>query len=233
MGDEMSIQINTFDTFIEDDSNKFALAAARAVATSSSREYNPLWLYSPSGCGKTHLLNAISHELESDPTKMILYLSANTLVETMLSHYCSKDNEWKEIEKADVLIIDNLNFLSGKNQTQEEIAVMIINKCKKNSRVILSSDCPPSHLSVIGRILRNRLETTLIVDIQFPTDSLKQKYIDAFLALDPFTITNEARSLLVKNSKSIPELKGILQKACFFSLHDNKEVDADWVERNI
>ena len=97
----------------------------------------------------------------------------------------------------------------------------------------MSSDCPPSHLSVIGRILRNRLETTLIVDIQFPTDSLKQKYIDAFLALDPFTITNEARLLLVKNSKSIPELKGILQKACFFSSHDNKEVDADWVERNI
>lgn len=232
MGNEMSAQINTFDTFIEDDSNKFALAAARAVATSSGREYNPLWLYSPSGCGKTHLLNAISRELEKDPSKKILNFSANSFVGTMLSHYWSKDNEWKEIEKADVLIVDNMEFLRGKDRTQEEIAFLSLRKFEKNSRVIFASDCPPSQLPVIERILRNGSEETLIADIQFPTDSMKQKYIDAFLKLKPFAITDEAQILIVKNAKNIPKLKGVLQTAWFFASHDSKGIDADWVGRN-
>lgn len=233
MENEISFQTNTFDTFIEDDSNKIALEAARTVAINSSREFNPLWLYSQSGCGKTHVLNAITHEIAMNSSKTILYFPAKTFFETMLSYYWKKDNEWLNVEKTDILIIDNMEEFRGKNRTQEEIANIILKKCENNSRVVLASACPYTQLPIIENVLRRGSEATLFAEIQLPSDILKQKYIDAFLTIMPFPITDEARSYLIQNVTTIPELKGILQTACFYNLYNKKEIDSFWAERNV
>lgn len=119
----MSNIMRTFETFIEDKSNRFALAACQAISEYPSKYYNPLWIYGASACGKSHLLNAIFHKLELEQVRVILYLTAEALVETMISNFRGRDEAWEMIENADVLIVDNMEYLKGKNTTQEEIAV--------------------------------------------------------------------------------------------------------------
>ena len=134
---------STFETFIEDESNRFALAACRAILEHPSEYYNPLWLYGPSACGKSHLLHAIFHKLEFEQVRVVLYLTAEVLVEAMISNFKAKDEIGEMIENSDVLIVDNVEYLKGKNATQEEIAMSSLSKLDKKQQVIFASNCPP------------------------------------------------------------------------------------------
>lgn len=220
----------TFETFIEDRSNRFALAACQAISDNPSECYNPLWLYGPSSCGKSHLLHAIFHKLELEQAGVVLHLTADALAETMISNFKVKDEAWTMIENADVLIVDNIEYFKGKNATQEEIAVLSLKKLFKKQRVIFASNCPPKELPVLSDILLQHAKTSLFADIQPPSIELKRKYVEAFIKRDPFQISEEAIEVLITVLQTIPKLNGALQKARFENIKDKQKIDAMWVK---
>ena len=195
--------MSTFEAFIEDKSNRFALAACRAISEHPSEYYNPLWIYGVSACGKSHLLNAIFHKLELEQVRIVLYLTAEALVETMISNFKSKDEAWRMIENADVLIIDNTEHLKGKNTTQEEIALLSLRKQTNKQQVIFASNCPPIELPTLNRLLHERAEMGLFADIQLPSIALKRTYVKKFLKNESLQITEEAMELLISKLKTI------------------------------
>lgn len=229
----MSTIMRTFETFIEDKLNRFALAACQAISKQLSEYYNPLWLYGPSACGKSHLLHAIFHKLELEQVRIVLYLTAEALVETMISNFKAKDEAWTMIENADVLIIDNTEHLKGKDATQEEIALLSLRKQTNRQQVIFASNCPPIELPTLNRLLREQAEMGLFADIQLPSITLKRKYVEKFMKNEPFQITEEAKELLISKLKTIPQLNGALRTARFSSLKDTLKIDATWVKNHI
>ena len=161
----------TFETFIEGSSNKFACAACRYVAKEPAKNYNPLFIYGNSGLGKTHLLNAIGHELKKNfPDKDIIYVKgdqfANELIEAIRAGTTVSFRE--KYRKADALLIDDIQFIAGKNSTQEEFFhtfnALYENKCQ----IVLTSDRVPGDMALLEDRLRTRFEWGLIVDIQPP-----------------------------------------------------------------
>lgn len=225
--------MSTFETFIEDKSNRFALAACQAISEHPSEYYNPLWIYGESACGKSHLLNAIFHKLELEQIRIVLYLTAEALVETMISNFKSKDEAWTMIENADVLIIDNTEHLKGKNTTQEEIALLSLRKQTNKQQVIFASNCPPIELPTLNRLFRERAEMGLFADIQPPSIQLKRKYVEKFMKNEPFQITEEATELLISKLKTIPQLNGALRTARFSSVKDKLKIETTWVQNHI
>ena len=225
--------MSTFETFFEDESNRFALAACRAISEHPSEYYNPLWLYGPSACGKSHLLHAIFHKLEFEQVRVALYLTADALVEVMISNFKSKDEAWAMIENSDVLIVDNVEYLKGKNATQEEIAMLILRKLENKQQVILASNCPPIDVPVLSRLLRKQAERGLFADIQPPSIELKRKYVEKFLKNEPFRIAEEATELLVSKLNTIPQLNGALQTAHFNNVKNKMKIDTTWVRSYI
>lgn len=229
----MNSIMHTFETFIEDESNRFALAACKSIMKYHARHYNPLWLYGPSSCGKSHLLHAIFHKLELEQVRIVLYLTAEALVETMISNFKAKDEAWTMIENADVLIIDNTEHLKGKNATQEEIAMLCLRKRDNKQQVIFASNCPPIELPVLSHLLRERAEMGLFADIQLPSIALKCEYVETFIKNNPFQMTEKATELLISKLKTIPQLNGALQTARLNSLKDKLKIDAKWVKNHI
>ena len=229
----MSKTMNTFETFIEDKSNRFALSACQAISKHLSEYYNPLWLYGPSACGKSHLLHAIFHKLELEQVRVVLYVTAEVLVEAMISNFKANDEAWAMIENADVLIVDNAEHLKGKNATQEEIAMLCLEKQVNKQQVIFASNCPPVELPVLSQLLRERAEMGLFADIQPPSIELKREYVEKFMKNEPFQIIEEAIELLVSKLKTIPQLNGALQTARFSSLKDKLKIDVTWIQNHI
>lgn len=225
--------MSTFETFIEDESNRFALAACRAISEHPSKCYNPLWIYGASAYGKSHLLNAIFHKLKLEQVRIVLYLTAEALVETMISNFKAKDEAWTMIENADVLIIDNNEHLKGKDATQEEIALLSLRKQTNKQQVIFASNCPPIELPTLNRLLREQAEMGLFADIQLPSIALKRKYVEKFIKNEPFQITEEATELLILKLKTIPQLNGVLQTARFGSSKNKLKIDAMWIQNHI
>ena len=161
-----------FENFVVGNSNKYAHAAALAVAESPSEAYNPLFIYGGSGLGKTHLMHAIGiYLLENNPKLNVLYVSSemftNELIKALNTH---KMNEFKsKYRKADVLLIDDIQFLEGKESTQEEFFHTFNSLYDSNKQIIISSDKAPNKLVNLEERLRSRFQWNLIADIQ-PAD---------------------------------------------------------------
>ena len=229
----MSNTMSPFETFIEDKSNRFALAACQAISEHLSEYYNPLWIYGASACGKSHLLNAIFHKLELEQFRIVLYLTAEALVEAMISSFKGTDEAWTMIENADVLITDNIEHLKGKNTTQEEIALLSLRKQTNKQQVIFASNCSPIELPTLNRLLRERAEMGVFADIQLPSITLKRKYVEKFMKSEPFTVTEEATELLILRLKTIPQLNGALRTARFICSKDKLKMDTMWIKNHI
>ena len=166
----------TFDNFIVGSSNKFAHAAAFAVATRPANDYNPLFIYGQSGLGKTHLLYAITNELKAkQPNTKIIYVKGeeftNQLVESI------KDQKMERFRakyrSCDVLLIDDIQFIAGKNSTQEEFFHTFNALYEEHKQIILTSDRPPSDIKTLEYRLKTRFEWGLIADIQPPEFELR------------------------------------------------------------
>jgi chromosomal replication initiator protein len=161
----------TFSTFIVGGGNQFAHAAARAVAESPGKNYNPLFIYGGVGLGKTHLINAIGHEaIVKQGCKSVFYLSSESFTNELISHLRrDRMDEFKsKFRQADILILDDVQFLSGRERTQEEFFHTFNTLHQSHKQIILTSDKFPNEITGLEERLRNRFESGLIADIQPP-----------------------------------------------------------------
>ncbi len=210
----------TFDNFIEGESNKFAKAVCYAVANDLSY-CNPLFLYGHSGLGKTHLLYAImNHMKKKDPNLKIVYKKSETFINELIDAISNHStSEFKEkYRSADVLMIDDIQFIAGKESTQEEFFHTFSALYEAEKLIILTSDRPPKEINPLMERLRTRFEWGLIADIQPPsfelrTAIIKKKSDDMGLSMQPDLIDYIAERL----NNNIRQIEGILKK--LYAIH--------------
>lgn len=167
----LSIEKNTFETFVVGSSNRFAHAAAQAVAATPGAAYNPLFIYGNSGLGKTHLLCAISNEIKAkNPNADIIFTRGEDFVNLIVDGIKKKTmNEIHEkYRNCDVLLVDDIQFIAGKESTQEEFFHTFNALTQDSKQIVLTSDRPPKEIELLEERLRNRFEWGLIADIQPP-----------------------------------------------------------------
>ena len=206
----------TFDTFIVGSSNKFAHAACLAVATNPSHAYNPLFLYGNSGLGKTHLLYAIGNEIKkNDPSKVICYIKGDDFtVELVESLRLAKMNEFRQkYRQADILLVDDVQFIGGKESTQEEFFHTFNALYDARKQIVLTSDRPPKEIKTLEDRLRTRFEQDLIADIQPPDLETRIAIIKRKAELDGVGISDEVCEYVASKIKAnIRQLEGTVKK---------------------
>jgi chromosomal replication initiator protein len=233
----------TFDTFVEGSSNKFACAAAKAVANKDfsvpdfSNTYNPLFIYGPSGVGKTHLLYAITNRiLERYPEKKIVYIKSeeftNQLVDAIQKKTTAAFRE--KYRSIDVLLIDDIQFVAGRIGVQEELFNTFNAIYEANSQIILTSDRPPQEIQTLEDRLRTRFMSGLIADIQLPDFDLrfaiiKQKSIQYNLELPPSIIRYIAENV----KQSTRHLEGVIKKLGAIQLLEGADITLERVQSSI
>ena len=212
----LSIEKNTFETFVVGSSNKFAHAAAQAVAATPGAAYNPLFIYGNSGLGKTHLLCAIGNEVKSkNPQADIIFTRGEDFVSLIVEGI--KEKSMKEIHNkyrnCDVLIVDDIQFIAGKESTQEEFFHTFNALTQDGKQIVLASDRAPKDIEILDERLRNRFEWGLLADIQPPDTETRmaiiQRKADTLgLALPPDVI----QFIAEKIKSNIRQLEGAVKK---------------------
>lgn len=236
--DNLSVPLNpnyTFDSFVVGKTNEFAYAAARKVAESRSVSFNPLFLYSGVGLGKTHLMHAIAwHIKEQDPTRNIVYLSAEKFMYKFVRALRYKDTAaFKEqFRSVDVLMVDDVQFMGGKDTTQEEFFYTFNSLIEEGRQIIISADKSPADLEGIENRLKSRLGCGLVADIH-PTDfDLRMGILESKAKeLGVEIPTKVSEFLAQKISSNIRELEGALRRiAAHSQLLSNKEITLDMTQ---
>ena len=206
----------TFDTFIVGSSNKFAHAACLAVATNPSRAYNPLFLYGNSGLGKTHLLYAIGNEIKkNDPSKIICYIKGDDFTNELIeSLRMAKMADFRlKYRHADILLVDDVQFIGGKESTQEEFFHTFNALHDAHKQIVLTSDRPPKEIKTLDDRLRSRFEQDLIADIQPPDMETRIAIIKRKAELLDLELSNEVCEYIASKIKSnIRQLEGTVKK---------------------
>lgn len=217
----------TFDTFIVGSSNKFAHAACLAVATNPSKAYNPLFLYGNSGLGKTHLLYAIGNEIKkNNPEMNICYIKGDDFTNELIeSLRLSKMHEFrKKYRNADVLLVDDVQFIGGKESTQEEFFHTFNALHEAHKQIVLTSDRPPKEIRTLEDRLRTRFEQDLIADIQPPDFETRIAIIKRKAELIDIELSNEICEFIAKKLKAnIRQLEGTVKKLKAKSLLNNEK----------
>lgn len=206
----------TFETFIVGSSNKFAHAAALAVAQNPSVAYNPLFIYGDSGLGKTHLLNAIKAEIsKNNPASNIVYVDGETFTTEIIA--AIRENKTAEFQnkyrKADVLLVDDIQFIAGKESTQEEFFHTFNALHNAGKQIVLVSDRPPKEIKSLEERLRNRFEWGLMADIQPPDFETRCAIIKRKSDLLRLDIKNDVVEFIASKVKTnIRQLEGVVKK---------------------
>ena len=227
----------TFDTFVVGSNNKFAHAASLAVAESPGEIYNPLFLYGGVGLGKTHLMHSIAHFiLENNPQTRVLYVTSesftNELIEAIRNGNNTAMTKFREkYRNIDVLLIDDIQFIIGKESTQEEFFHTFNALYEAKKQIIISSDRPPREIETLEDRLRSRFEWGLTVDIQPPDYETRMAILRKKEELEGYNIDNEIIKYIATNVKSnIRELEGALTKIVASSKLNNKEINLELAE---
>lgn len=214
----------TFDNFIVGSSNKFVYAACTAVAASPATDYNPLFIYSKPGLGKTHLLNAIMNEIyRNNPNSNILYVKGDEFTNQMIESisHGSQEAFRRKYRKADVLLIDDIQFIAGKEGTQEEFFHTFNALYEDSKQIIMTSDRPPRDIKLLEDRLRTRFEWGLIADIQPPDYELRIAIMQNKARMLGITLPTEVLTYMAENIKSdIRQIEGAVKKIsarCFLS----------------
>ena len=214
----------TFNTFIVGSNNKLAQAAALAVAESPGEVYNPLYLYGGPGLGKTHLMHSIGHFiLEQDPDKKVLYVTSeeftNEVIESIRSGNAASMTKLREkYRNVDVLMVDDVQFIIGKESTQEEFFHTFNALHAAHKQIILSSDKPPKEMETLDERFRSRFEWGLIADIQPPDYETRMAILRKNAETYDRQIDEEIIKYIATNIKSnIRELEGAFNKIIAFA----------------
>lgn len=205
----------TFDNFIVGSSNDLAYTASRAVATNPGVKYNPIYFYGGVGLGKTHLMQAIGNEITAkQPSARVLYISSETFVNEFLDHIRFKKKGFSDkYRNVDVLIVDDMQFIAGKEKTQEEFFHTFNHLHQNNKQIIISSDKPPRSIPTLTERLRSRFEMGMAIDIQMPDFETRCAIITAKAAMSNVELDPETVEYLATNIKTnIRELEGILNQ---------------------
>ena len=221
----------TFDTFVVGSSNQFAHAAARAVGESPSRSYNPLFLYGGVGLGKTHLMHAIAQEiLRRSPGMRVAYLSAERFLNELINALrFEKMHEFKSrYRELDVLLMDDVQFIAGKDSTQEEFFHTFNALHDAQKQIVVTSDALPKEIPTLEERLRSRFEWGLIADIQPPDLEMKVAIIRKKAAAEKADIPDDVSLFIAGTVKSnIRELEGRLNRVIAFSSLTGKPVSVE------
>jgi len=218
----------TFATFVVGSSNQFAHAAATRVASDPGRSYNPLFLYGGSGLGKTHLMQAIAHSLRARyPIWKIVYLSAerftNEMVQSLKNDSMVSFHE--RFRNLDVLLVDDIQFLTRKERTQEEFFHTFNTLYERQTQIVLSSDRPPKEIDGIEDRLRSRFEWGLIADIQPPDLETRQAILMKKAEAENFHLSEKIALLIASSVKSnIRELEGSLIRLMAYGSLTGEEI---------
>ncbi len=224
----------TFDTFVIGSSNRFPHAAAVAVAEAPGRAYNPLLVYGDSGLGKTHLLHAIGHYVRSlYAGAKVRYVSSEEFTNEFINAIRDdrQDRFKRRYRDVDVLLIDDIQFLEGKTQTQEEFFHTFNTLHNANKQIVLTSDRAPKRLEALEDRLRNRFEWGLITDVQPPDLETRIAILRKKAAMDRLTAPPDVLEFIAsKIQTNIRELEGALIRVTAFANLNRQEVDMTLAE---
>ena len=227
----------TFDTFVVGDSNKLAYAAARAVADAPAEHYNPLFIYGDSGLGKTHLIYAIAHEIRTKtPNAKIVYIKGddftNELVEAIRT---GKNVEFRsKYRDADLLLMDDVQFIAGRKQTQEEFFHTFNTLYESGRQIVLTSDRPPSEMTQLEDRLRTRFEWGLLVDVAPPDFETRLAIVKNKAALLGMELPDKISAYIAENvTANVRQLEGTINKILAYKDLLGNDTDEETVTRAI
>ena len=221
----------TFENFIVGNSNKFAHAACLAVATRPASDYNPLFIYGPSGLGKTHLMSAIVNEIKKkQPNIRVLYIKGddftNQMIESLAKQEMHKFHE--RYRNCDILLIDDIQFIAGKTSTQEEFFHTFNTLYEERKQIILTSDRPPKDIPTLEERLKTRFEWGLLADIQPPDLELRIAIIKKKAEQVSIDIPDEVLTFLAENLRSnIRQIEGAIKKLSALSFLSGQKISMD------
>lgn len=227
----------TFDSFVVGENNNFAHAASLAVAESPGEIYNPLFIYGGVGLGKTHLMQAIGNFLlQRNPSLKVMYVTSekftNELIESIKMEKNTSNKVFREkYRNVDVLLIDDIQFIIGKESTQDEFFHTFNTLREAKKQIIISSDRPPKNFETLEERLRSRFEWGLIVDISPPNYETRMAILHKKEELEGYNVDNEILDYIATNIKSnIRELEGSLTKLVAYSNFTHSEINIKFAE---
>ncbi len=236
--DSVDHQLNpkyTFDTFVVGSCNQFAHAAARAVAEAPAKAYNPLFLYGGVGLGKTHLMQAVGHLIKSKQKEMRLaYVSSEGFTNEVINslRYDRMVSFRDKYRSVDVLLVDDIQFIAGKERTQEEFFHTFNALYEAQKQVVISSDCPPKEISGLEERLRSRFAWGLTADLQTPDLETKRAILAKKCDSQGVALPDEVSDFIAHKIKSsVRDLEGALTRLIAYSSLTGAEISLAMAQR--